>query len=58
MITMPMRMPATGMVVVGYDEYDVDEAIGEDDAPGKDNHEYDMTRRLTYFVRLLAQLPK
>ena len=34
----------TGMVVVGCDEYHVDEAIGEDDAHGKDNHEYDMTR--------------
>jgi len=58
MSTISMRMLAVWMALVGCDEYDVDEDGGEVDAGCKDNQEKDVARRLTYFVRLLAQLSK
>ena len=46
------------MALAGCDEYDVNENGGEDDASGKDNRKYDVARRSTFFLRLLAQLSK
>ena len=45
-----------GSCTIRRDEYDVDQNGSEDDAGGKDNRKKDMARRLTHFVRLLAQL--
>jgi len=46
------------MILVGHDEYDIDENGGEDDAGHKNNYENNTMRTPTCFVRLLAQLSK